>query len=254
MWPAKCVAVCSCMSVLGWGAMHGGAEFVQHSKQFAGPQCGASKRSGHSLRSSVLGGWGSPRCLPAALPKARGEGPGHLPEVTLSLSCPPSFRLQRSRCFGRSRGCGRRCRWPSSASSPRRPRAWPGPRGGLSAAADPCPSTDRQEDRVLDPALSQKLSRWTDGQAADALLSWSQTFVPGQTGPPEPTRLPSSVAHSRQETSKEAPKTEELGPILRGSALRRGSPGQHPLCGPGTCCLQVPCCCHVLRKGPRWVA
>uniref|UniRef100_A0A7N5P097 RAB3A interacting protein like 1 n=1 Tax=Ailuropoda melanoleuca TaxID=9646 RepID=A0A7N5P097_AILME len=38
---------------------------------------------------------------------------------------------KRSRCFGRSQGCGRRCRWPSSASSPRRPRAWPGPREGL---------------------------------------------------------------------------------------------------------------------------
>lgn len=29
------------------------------------------------------GGLGSPRCLPAALPKARGEGPGHLPEGTV---------------------------------------------------------------------------------------------------------------------------------------------------------------------------
>lgn len=196
--------------------------------------------------------------LRATTTSRRPPGPGSPQCATSSRTSATSSKAwcgrKRSRCFGRSRGCGRRCRWRSSASSPRRPRAWPGPRGGLSAAADPCPSTDRQEDRVLEPALSQKLSRWTDGQAADALLSWYQTFVPGRTGPHEPTLLPSSVAHSHQRTFKKAPKTKELGPILRGSALRRGYLGQHPLYGPGSCCLQVPCCCHVLRKGPCWVA
>ncbi|XP_059739001.1 guanine nucleotide exchange factor for Rab-3A isoform X6 [Bos taurus] len=71
---------------------------VISTQQFAGPQRGASKRSGHSQRSSVPKDWGV---------------------------------LERSPCSGRSPGCGRRCHWPSSASSPTRPRAWPRPRGRL---------------------------------------------------------------------------------------------------------------------------
>lgn len=44
---------------------------------------------------------------------------------------------------------------------------------------------------------------------------------------------------------QEAPKTKEIGPILGLSPWEGGTWGR-----PGSCCLQVPCCCHVLRKGP----
>uniref|UniRef100_A0A673TFN3 RAB3A interacting protein like 1 n=1 Tax=Suricata suricatta TaxID=37032 RepID=A0A673TFN3_SURSU len=57
----------------------------------------------------------------------------------------PSSRARRSRCSGRSRGYGRRCRWPSLASFPRKPRTRPGLAGGSEPQPAPAPAeTDRK--------------------------------------------------------------------------------------------------------------
>lgn len=39
---------------------------------------------------------------------------------------------------------------------------------------------ERQTDGVLEPALSQKLNRGTNGQAMEAALSQQQMSIPGQ--------------------------------------------------------------------------
>ncbi|XP_070639162.1 guanine nucleotide exchange factor for Rab-3A isoform X4 [Bos indicus] len=98
---ARITAVCNFFTYIRYiqqGLVRQDGSQVISTQQFAGPQRGASKRSGHSQRSSVPKDWGV---------------------------------LERSPCSGRSPGCGRRCHWPSSASSPTRPRAWPRPRGRL---------------------------------------------------------------------------------------------------------------------------
>lgn len=81
----------------------------------------------------------------------------------------------------------------------------------------------------MEPPLSQKLNRQTNGQAMEAALSWYQMSIPEQTGHHEVTPLFPSDTTATRRLSKKVPKTKEPGPILRGSALAWGHLGsQHP--------------------------
>lgn len=91
----------------------------------------------------------------AALSRVRLSAQGD-PEP--SPSCPLS-PLQQSPCSGRSRGCGRRCRWPSWASSPRRPRP-----GRAWSRSSSCPGPADGREGGTGAAPSRKLNSRTDGQ------------------------------------------------------------------------------------------
>lgn len=105
---------------------------------------------------------------------------------------------------------------------------------GLRAGTNICPRRDRQEDGVLEPALSEMLDRQTNGQAVEAAQSRHQLSVPGQIGPHEVTLLSSPVVLEPAGTFKKAPKTKEPGPVLRGSAPGRGTPGAASTPCPGS--------------------
>ena len=85
------------------------------------------------------------------------------------------------------------------------------------------PPQDRLTDRVLEPALSQKLNRGTNGQAWEAALSRPQMSSPGQDLRRSPPLLHSHCSH--QETFRKAPKTKELGAIAEGLSPWQGAPG-----------------------------
>lgn len=207
------MAVCTCVSVSGCGDDYYlllqcriDPLSVFSTQQFARPQSGASEMSSHSLRSSVLRDWGALECPPAAWPKA-GEAArlAAWGDLELSLSCPPFLCLQQSRCSGRSRGCGRRCHWPSWASSPRRPRAWPGPGAGLRAGANTCPRMDRQTGRQNSEATPEP-----EVEQTDKWLSYGGSTEPvpnvhpgtDRTSRGDPSLFPSGTTATRRLSRK----------------------------------------------------
>lgn len=100
---------------------------------------------------------------------------------------------------------------------------------GLWAGANICPRTDRQEDGVLEPALSEN---WTDRQMA--AQSRHQLSVPGQIGPHEVTLLSSPVVLEPAGDFQES--TKDQGAWTRTERLRpwEGVPGAASTPCPGS--------------------
>lgn len=98
---------------------------------------------------------------------------------------------------------------------------------GLEGGSEQQP-TPAWEDRVLEPALSQELNRRTNGQAVDAMLSWYQVFVPGQTGLREWTLLSSPVARQPPGDLQESTKDQGAWAHTQGLSPWEGVPGAAP--------------------------
>lgn len=137
------------MSVSGYESdrCHLQGSQVISTQQFAGPQRGASKRSGRSQRSSVPKDWGVLEVPASCCTQNQGEGPGHLPEVTLgSLSCPPSlFTYSGAHVLGDHQAAEGDVTGQARLLPPRGLGHGPGPEGGSELETTSAPGqTDRR--------------------------------------------------------------------------------------------------------------
>lgn len=162
--------------------------------------------------------------MPASCPaQSQDRGPGHLPEVTLSCHRPvhPLSACSRADVLGGHQAAEGDVAGQAGLLPPGGLGPGPGLKGGSELEPSPAPRRiDRQEDRLLEPPLSQKLDRQTDGQAMEAALSWHQMSIPEQTGHHEVTPLFPSDTTATRRLSKKVPKTKEPGPLLGAQPLR----------------------------------